>query len=184
VRARFIIAYNKLASLPIGRQIHARLELIHARLDSRLADRAGLLGKLWRMLHQPDWQESTLMAGVLSVACTVLILLVAPQTGHRWLVSIGAGLVIDLVMYFFYKLGLWKKRQVGYIKSGVLYWAWIVAFFFINGIMNWLWMRKLGFDTVPARGLLAAQGAVLNPVVFAYRKRIAFATKKMKTTTA
>lgn len=181
MRTRLIAVYKKLASLPGGRQVHARLERIHAWLDSRLAARKGLIGWLWRLFHEPDWQDSTLTAAVLSLLCTILILVIAPQTGHRWLVSISLGVLIDLVMYFFYKLKLWEERRVSYPKSSIRYWTWIAAFFFINGAMTWLLMRKIGLDTVQARGILAAQGAALNPLVFLYRKKFAFAERRTKT---
>jgi hypothetical protein len=38
-------------------------------------------------------------------------------------------------------------------------------------------MRKIGLDTLPARGLLTLQGVMLNPLVFLYRKRFAFADR-------
>jgi hypothetical protein len=177
MRTRFIAVYKKLASLPGGRQIHDCLQRLHVWLDSRLAGQEGSLGGLWRLFHDPDWQESTLTAANLSAVCTVLIVLIAPETGHRWLLAIGIGVFCDLVMYFFYKLKLWEKSGVSYPRSSVRYWAWIVGFFFINGAMNWLLMRKIGLDTLPARGLLTLQGAMLNPLVFLYRKRFAFADR-------
>lgn len=174
MRARFISVYKKLASLPGGRQIHAKLAWIYAELDQRLRNQPGLPGKLWRLFHDEKWQESTATGTVLSLSCTIAVIVVVPYTGYRWEISIAIGLAVDAVMYAFYRLGLWPEHKIHLVTSSFWYWSWIAVFFFINGTLTWLLMEKADLRTSMARAVLMAIGAALNPVVFLYRRRFAF----------
>ncbi|HEU5005025.1 MAG TPA: hypothetical protein VFT49_02995 [Candidatus Saccharimonadales bacterium] len=160
------------ARRPLGR--------LHTWLDSRLRPRKDLIGWLWRMFHNREWQKSALQSAAFWVLATLVISRLLHQLGHGWYVSVGVSLGMDSVTYAINKLWIWRKRNVGIKKSCKRNFSAWAAFFAFNAALAWMLMHPAGVGTMHARYILGAVGFVANPVIFTVRDRLVFSPEKIQ----
>lgn len=180
--ARLQTVLYKLASLPCWRPLRAVWNRVHSWLASKLDNRPGLVGWLWRLVHVREWQKSSALSALIFALNTALVYRLVALLGHGWQLNLAVSLVIDAVMYGFNKRWVWEKRKAAITTSAAWSFLWWLVFLGFNTGIAYLLMKRADIGTLEAKSALGGIGIALNPVVFMFRDRVAF--RQVNRTTA
>jgi hypothetical protein len=162
----------KFYGLPCWRPARWCWSRIYSWLASKLNDRPGLLGWVWRLTHVREWRRSSATSTVSWVIGTLIVYKLVERLGYGWEVNTAVSLILDSAAWYVHKKWVFVSRQVSVPVSGgrnVL--VWLVSFP-INLGLAILVYRHLG--TLPARSLLGCYGVAMNPVMFKIRDHMVF----------
>lgn len=139
-----------------------------------LAEKPGIRGELWKMLHASQWQKSSGTSAAMWILATPVVYVLVGRLGYGWEINAAVSVVFDGLGFIIHKYRIFDERKVAPGTSysrNVAVW---MFFFLINVLLAYLVFHRLGGGTLFRRSVLGVYGLAMNPVMFKLRDRVIF----------
>jgi hypothetical protein len=150
------------------------LWIAHEWLDVRLANHPGYPGKVWRLVHNSKWQQSSALSSTTYAVNFALVYVGVSYLGHGWVFNTLASLVWDAVFFLVKKFKIWGDRDACCSTSAVIAVALWALFFSFNFSFTYLLFDQTDMGVAWVKIAMIPMGLLLNPVRFWLDDRLAF----------